>query len=148
MSQLVTLAHRVSSIHARYSKIHDATLGMTGFKWRIKSRADGDAQYAGFEAQLNEMQTELGSIEVTLGSAPPEPNTSYSRKFVVVLRDYIQALSHSIQCLSEICGHRNRVDITQGSAGPESRAELTRYDQAIQVHKRLGVKLTRMVTRL
>lgn len=151
MAQLVTLAHRVSSIHARYSRIHDALFGVSGLKRRTKFRDDGDSVYAGFDTELKELRGQLDSIEAILGSDDPlEPSTSYSRKFVLVLKDYVQALSTSILCLGEICQQRNRPpDQSEDSSDvSRQRAELTRYDGAIQLHKRLGVKLTKMVTRL
>lgn len=150
MAQLVTLAHRVSSIHARYSKIHDAIFGVSGFIRRTKSRGDGDSMYADFEAELEELRGQLVSIEAILGSdAPPEPNTSYSRKFVVILKEYVQALATSILQLGGICEQRGLSGKGEDfSTASERRDELTRYDGSIQLHKRLGFKLTQMVTRL
>lgn len=150
MAQLVTLAHRVSGIHARYSKIHSALFSFSPFKIKATHGGNADAVYSGFEAELLELGQTLSDISAIIkGSSELEPNTSYSRNFAAILQQYITELETSITRLSEICRHRHRAQIGEQAYDPEqARDDLTKYDQSIQNHKRLGIKLSQMAPSL
>lgn len=150
MAQLVTLAHRVSSIHARYSGIHDSVFSVSLFRKLTRRKGGGDSLYAGFESDLKALAESLAEIGSSLGSSVrPEPNTTFSRKFGRTLEDYVKELTTSIVLLAEICEHRDRWQ--KGEApydSDQSRIDRTHYDESIQRHRRLGIKLSRMVERL
>lgn len=150
MAQLVTLAHRVSGIHARYSKIHSALFSLSPFKKKSTRGSNGDAIYSKFEAELSEMEQELSGIGATIrGSSELDPNTSYSRKFAVILQQYIEELDTSMVRLAQICRQRLLAQIgEQPYDQDQAREDLTKYDESIQNHKRLGVKLSHMAPRL
>jgi hypothetical protein len=150
MAQLVTQAHRVSSIHARYSKIHSALFSISPFKKKSLRGDNADTTYSEFEAELSEMAQTLSEIGATIrDSAELDPNTSYSRKFAVILQQYIEELSTSIIRVLQICKQRHRSKLGEEAYDSEqSREDLTKYDQSIQNHKRLGIKLSRMAPRL
>jgi hypothetical protein len=152
MAQLVTLAHRVSGIHARYSKIHDALFSVSLFKKRPKRKrkAGDESAYVGFESDLKDMVANLAGIDSMISQdLPMEPTTTFSRKFATVLKEYITALSTSIVQLSEICSHRDRWDRGEEPYDPDqSRVDRMHYDESLQHHRALGVKLSHMAARL
>jgi hypothetical protein len=150
MAQLVTLAHRVSGIHARYSKIHDTLFSVSLFKKKPWRKAGGESAYAGFESELTDMAANLAEVDSMIRKdVPMEPNTSYSRKFAAILKEYIAALSTSMVQLAEICNHRDRWDRGEDPYSPDqSREDRINYDESIQHHRALGVKLSHMATRL
>lgn len=109
-----------------------------------------DTIYSEFEAELSEMAETLSEIGATIrDSAELDPNTSYSRKFAVILQQYIEELSTSIIRVLQICRQRHRSKLGEEAYDSEqSREDLTKYDESIQNHKRLGIKLNRMAPRL
>ncbi|MCB1859193.1 MAG: hypothetical protein KDI63_13010 [Gammaproteobacteria bacterium] len=150
MTQLVTLAHRVSSIHAKYAAIHDDLFSFSLFRKRPKHQLKGQSLHSHYESELIRLSEELAGISAIMRSgAELEPKTTFSREFAVVLDDYIQALSVSIGHLSEICNHQSHWDKgDQPFDASQSRVDRTHYDESIQHYRRLGARLNQLVMRL
>ncbi len=150
MAQLVTLAHRVSSIHAKYAKIHDALFALSFFRKRTKRSGEETSIHSEYEIELKQLAAKLSEISAMLSDGTPlEPRTTFSREFSAALDEYIGALSKSIIRLAEICQHRyswEKGGLTFDS--DQSRQDRTSYDESIQHYKRLGAKLNQLVTRL
>ncbi len=149
MTQLVTLAHRVSSIHGRYAEIHDTMFSVSLFK-KLSRIKDSDPRYGDMEAELKAMAESLTEISSSLHHAAEiEPSTTFSRKMTLTLEGYIEELSSSILLLAVI-SHR-RDSWGRGEArydSEQSRIDRTRYDESMQRHRRLGVQLSKMIERL
>ncbi len=150
MAQLVTLAHRVSGVHVRYSKVHSALFSLSPFKIKATRGGNAEATYSGFEAELIELEQTLSDIDAIIkGSSELDPNTSYSRNFAAILQQYITELKTSIMRLSQICRQRHHAQTGEQIYDPEqARDDLTKYDESIQNHKRLGIKLSQMAPSL
>lgn len=150
MAQLVTLAHRVSSIHARYANIHDSLFSFSLFRKRLRHNKTGDSIQSHYEIELKRLSEELGEVISIMNSGVPlEPKTTFSREFATAMEEYIQALSTSITQLSDICSHQRTWDKhEQAFSSTQSRIDRTSYDESIQHYRRLGARLNQMVSRL
>jgi hypothetical protein len=149
MTQLVTLAHRVSSIHGRYAEIHDAMFSVSLFR-KLSRIKDGDPCYGDMEAELKALAENLAEICSSLHhAAETEPSTTFSRKMTLTLEDYIKELSSSILLLAVISHRRDSWGRGQEPYDSEqSRIDRTHYDESMQRHRRLGVQLSKMIERL
>jgi len=150
MTHLVTLAHRVSAIHAKYSEIYTALFTWSLRKsvtrlWRVHEHVHCKYQKRCFT--LNEELDQI--LSVLQNGAELEPNTMFGREFILLLVDYIQALSTAISRLSVICGKRCLEDMGEAVYDEQqSRADRTAYDESIQVYQKIGRQLNLLVKKL
>ena len=148
MTQFVTLAHRVSSIHGRYAAIHDEFFSVSWLK-KLSLKAS-DPCYSEMEAELNALAENLAETISSLHhAAEVEPSTTFSRKMALTLEGYIGELSSSILLLATMCHRQDSVRRGEEPYDSEqSRADRTSYDESMQRHRRLGVQLSKMIARL
>lgn len=150
MTHLITLAHRVSGIRARYSSIHSAlfTFSFARLKTRLSNRSESVS--CGFQRDLAKLKEELDEVNTIIkGATELEPRTTFSREFTAELEAYIQALSNSISSLSEICSHQCQSDMgNRPYTETQARTDRTTYDESIQHYRWLGERLNLMVKKL
>ncbi len=150
MIHLVTLAHRVSGIHARYSEIHSAlfswsfTLSISRF-WSGSKHA-----HCRYEKECIALNEELDQVLAIINSEVElEPKTMFGREFSSLLVEYIQTLSTAISRLSVICAHRCQEETGVGTYSEEqSRTDRTAYDVSIQIYQKPGKQLNLLVKKL
>lgn len=149
-THLVTLAHRVSSIHGRYLKIHASTMSFS--LRRVVARLGGkaDSQFCRYLNELAELEHELTQVTALLHDGSSiQPTTTLGDEFIQVLEEYVAALSQTMQCLGRIC---DALCLEQRGAGGyderQSRDDRAAYDESIQRYRRLGDRLARLYQRL
>ena len=150
MISLVTLAHRVSSIHSRYAGIHASVFSfslssLNLFFWRKR-----ELEYCRYEAELNQIKGELAEARAIIdGEEALEPATTVGREFAFALDVYIIALSDTVERLLSITGRlcRDSKGLEKYS-GEQTRADRLDYDNAVQQYRRLGERLEFLFKRL
>ena len=150
MISLVTLAHRVSSIHSRYAGIHASLLSfslsnLNLFFWRKR-----EFEYCRHETELTRIIEELAEARSIIdGKEDLEPATTVGREFAFALDVYVIALSDTAERLLVISSH-----LCQDSKGlvrysdEQIRSDRLEYDNAVQQYKRLGERLEFLFKRL
>ena len=150
MTRLVTLAHRVSSLYRRYSKIHRSVFafslsGLIPGRNGAKPRAACRYQYhlAELARELKEVQTLVAGDQELL------PATTLGREFTEALEQYMEALLDSIVQLEAICtrlcNDSKGVDLY---AEDQSRDDRINYDRSVQIYQRCGERLGLLFKRL
>ena len=150
MTHLVTLAHRVSAIHAKYSEIYSSLFSWSFKKSIAQPLIGSDHAHCRHQKECFTLNEELDQVLAILNSGTEfEPKTMFGREFVSVFVDYIQALSTAISRLSVICDHRCQEDMGVIAYSEEqSRADRTAYDESIQVYQKLGQQLNLLFKKL
>lgn len=150
MTHLVTLAHRVSATHAKYSEIYSALFSWSFRKSLTRPWIRSEHAHCQYQKECFTLNEELDQVLAILNSGTElEPNTMFGREFISVFVDYIQALSTAINRLSVICDHRCQEDMGVVAYSEEqSRADRTAYDESIQVYQKLGQQLNLLVKKL
>jgi len=150
MISLVTLAHRVSSIHKRYSNIHSAVFSFSIAQLKLSFWKRSETDFCTHESDLLQLCEELTEIRGIIDKEEElEPASTVGREFAFALDVYVIALADAIMGLSTICGHRCR-----DGKGAESYntkqdwADRHEYDNAIQQYRRLGERLGHLFKRL
>jgi len=149
MTSLVTLAHRVSSIHKRYAKIHSLVFSFSISQLRYIFWKEKEPDYCKQQSELVQMGQELAEARSVInGEDELEPATTIGREFAFALDVYIIALSDTVEWLSVICGRRcrdrNGLELYSTNQDWADRAE---YDNSVQQYKRLGVQLHHLFNR-
>ncbi|MCB1870019.1 MAG: hypothetical protein KDI43_16275 [Gammaproteobacteria bacterium] len=150
MISLVTLAHRASSIHKRYAKIHAQVFSFSISNLRLTFWQSAAPEYCQLESELVQLRDELEVIRSIIANEEElEPANTRSREFAFALDVYAIALSDAIMWLSKICGCRCRdhKGIEQYST-KQDWADRHEYDNAIQQYRRLGERLGHLFQRL
>lgn len=150
MISLVTLAHRVSSIHKRYANIHASVCSFSISQLRFKFWKSGENDYCKYETDLIQLCTELTEIRSIIGREEElEPSNTVSREFAFALDVYIIALSDAITGLSTICSHRCKESKgVEPYSIKQNLADRHEYDNSIQQYRRLGERLGDLFKRL
>ncbi len=149
MTSLVTLAHRVSGIYTRYSKIHSAVFAFS--LSRLMPRRDESSPAAcRHQSELVELQGELEKLHTLVaGDQILEPNTTLGREFASAMDEYLAALLNSVKQLATICGRRCQEKMGVERYGEkESRGDRVNYDQSVQIYQRCGERLSLLFRRL
>ncbi len=150
MAHLVTLAHGVSAINARYRELHKRVLE---FSWSGLMPAGAKGKNPGccsHEQDLASVRSELQGLEAAIsGPGQFEPNTTIGVEFLATLKRYVAALGEAIDALSGICD-RMCLDSRGLEPYPEAdcRHDRVAYDESIQRYKRLGQRLHYLFERL
>ena len=150
MISLVTLAHRVSSIHSRYAGIHAAVFSfslsnLNLFFWRKQ-----EFENCRYETELLQINGELAEARTIIaGEEELQPATTVGREFAFALDVYIIALSDTVERLQVISSHLCRDSKGLGKYSDEqTRSDRLDYDNAVQQYKRLGERLESLFKRL
>lgn len=149
-THLVTLAHRVSGVHARYAKIHSSSFAFSFGKFVARLGRKDAPEFCRYQSKLADLEQELTQITALMnnGSAM-QPSTTLGDEFILVLKEYIAALSETIQCLGRICDALCREKRGVGAYDENrSRADRVAYDESIQRYRRLGERLSHLYQRL
>ncbi len=150
MISLVTLAHRVSSIHSRYAGIHASVLSFSLSKLNLFFWKNQEFEYCRYETELIQITGELEEARsIIAGEEELEPATTVGREFAFALDVYIIALSDSVERLlaitSRLC--RDSKGLEKYS-DEQTRSDRLDYDNAMQQYKRLGERLEFLFKRL
>ncbi len=150
MAHLVTLAHRVSDIHARYAKIHSAVFAFSLGKTVSRRRKGKTPEYCIYEKRLAALRKDLAQVEAVIrGPERLEPSTTFGMEFAAILSKYVTALSESIERLGRICGRTCRDNTGVQHYDPtEVRRDRVAYDASLQGYRRLGRRLNQLFRQL
>ncbi|MCB1831026.1 MAG: hypothetical protein H6964_00285 [Chromatiaceae bacterium] len=150
MISLVTLAHRVSSIHKRYANIHAAVFSFSISQLRLKFWNRGATDYCKCETDLIQLCSELTEIRSIISNEEElEPSNTISREFAFALDVYIIALSDAITGLATICRHQCKESMgVEPYNTKQNLADRHDYDHSIQQYRRLGERLGDLFKRL
>ena len=149
MVSLITLAHRVSGIHANYADIHAALFSLS--LARVKSQLTQQCPpYSEYKDKLMQLVDELGEIGDSIRVRKEiDRSSTFDREFLAAMNEYVQALAGAMRQLVAICQRREReskgiepYDETQ------SRTDRVAYDQSIQRYQRHGERLGELFERL
>jgi hypothetical protein len=146
MAHLVTLAHRVSAIHARYSKIRGAVFAFSLGRIISLRRKGKTPGYCVYEKRLTALHKELAEVEAAIrGPVRLEPSTTFGVEFAAILSKYVVTLSETIERLGRICGRSCR-DNTGGERYDEAllRRDRVAYAESLQSYRRLGRRLNQL----
>lgn len=149
MITLITVAHRVSDVHAKYAEIHAAVFSIS--LARLKSRSTSPiSPTCEYEQQLASLNEKLAAMSTTLRAGKNVSlSTTFDREFRSAMDEYIGALDGAIAQLAEIC--RQLCLDSKGVEAYEeskSRADRVAYDESIQRYQRLGKRLSLMFEKL
>lgn len=150
MISIVTLAHRASSIHKRYVKIHSQVFSFSISQLKLTFWRETDPEYCEHEEKLNQLREELATIRSIIDKEDElEPLNTVGREFAFALDVYIIALDDAIRCLATICARRFRDGRGEERYDPKQEwADRAKYDDAIQQYRRLGKRLEDLFERL
>ena len=150
MISLVTLAHRVSSIHSRYAGIHASIFSFSLSKLILLFWKKRDFEYCRYETELIQIIEELAEARsVIAGGEDLEPATTVGREFAFALDVYVIALSDTVERLLTISSHLCQDSKGLGKYSDEqTRSDRLDYDNAVQQYKRLGERLEFLFKRL
>lgn len=147
---LVTLAHRISGIHARYAKIHSLSVAFSFGRAISRLGNKNGSEFCHHQLQLIALHEELQHIATTLdGREQFEPATTLGDEFRLVMQEYVKALSRTVECLGTICAglcRENQGDDIYDEQ--QSRADRLAYDESIQHYRRIGERLSQLYQRL
>jgi hypothetical protein len=149
-THLVTLAHRVSGIHTRYAKIHSLSVAFSLGRAISRIGRRNTAEFCRHQSQLTALNEELLQIASSLQDGSKlEPSTTLGDEFRLVLGEYIEALSNTVQSLGRICAALCREKQAAVAYDErQSRADRLAYDESIQHYRRLGERLSQLYQRL
>jgi hypothetical protein len=150
MISLVTLAHRVSSIHARYSGIHASIFAFSLSSLHLLFWKKQKLEYCRYETELAHLIEELAEARsIIAGEEELEPATTVGREFAFALDVYIIALSDTVERLlaisSRLCRDSKGLE---KYTGEQTRSDRLDYDIAVQQYRRLGERLEFLFKRL
>lgn len=150
MISLVTLAHRVSSIHSRYAGIHAAVFSFSLSNLNLLFWRKREFEYCRYEEELIQIIGELAEARSIIdGEEDLEPATTVGREFAFALDVYIIALSDTVERLLSITGRRCRdYKGLEKYSDEQTRADRLDYDDAVQQYRRLGERLEFLFKRL
>ena len=150
MTRLVTLAHRVSGIYTRSSKIHTSIFAFS--LSRLIPGWDGASppKACRYQSHLAELQRELEEpLALVVGGQELEPATTLGREFTQAMEEYIVALLDSIEQLAIICGRLCRDKKGLEPYGAEQfRGDRVTYDRSVQIYQRCGERLSFLFSKL
>ena len=150
MISLVTLAHRVSSVHSRYAGIHASIFSFSLSKLNLFFWKKLKFEYCRYETELIQINEELAEARTIIaGEEELAPATTVGREFAFALDVYIIALSDSVERLLAISSHLCQDSKGLGKYSDEqTRSDRLDYDNAVQQYKRLGERLEFLFKRL
>lgn len=150
MAHLVTLAHRVSDIHARYAKIHSAVFALSLGRTVSRRRRGKTPEHCVYEKRLAALHRDLAQVEAVIrGPERLEPSSTFGVEFAEILSQYAMALSETIERLGRICGRTCRDNTGAERYDPnEIRRDRVAYDASLQGYRRLGRRLNRLFRQL
>lgn len=149
MITLITLAHRVSDVHAKYTEVHAAvfSVSLARFKSPSTSLTSPNCEY---EQQLMLLNEKLAAINASLHADEQVSfSTTFDREFCSSMDAYIEALGGAITQLADICRQLclDREGI-ESYGESKSRNDRVAYDESIQRYQRLGKRLSLMFKKL
>jgi len=150
MSKLVKVVCDVAQIRGRHLQVHDEIFHLSAREMmRFLSRGKPDAESRG-AAELDLLLQRLGTAQSELGELD-ESDLSIRRggEIQAALADYVTALTESVQLLRSISEHSWRRATKNEHYDPGHLQQLkVNYDDALQHHKRLGVRLNALIAAL
>jgi len=149
MSLLVKLVYDTSKVRCRYSQVHDRVFGFTLSRVaHLASLQRAKAYHRDLE-ELEELRAALDAIRVQLLDLDERDLTKRrGREIRDALLDYSAALEESVLKLQKIC-HARRPSADRRPAPYEPsalREDKIAYDDSVQHHKRLGERLTHLLS--
>lgn len=145
MVNLITLAHRVSTIHAGYADIHAAVFP-SSLAWLIHRSTHLAARHCKHEELLRELTEEMSRVyDIVRAENEMKFSSTINHDFIETMAKYILALTDTINKLADICRRlcRDSKGIEPYGESESREARIT-YDQSIQQYQRYGQQLSRM----
>ena len=150
MSLLVKLVYDTSKVRCRYSRVHDRIFGFPLSRvvhlaslQRTKTDLQDLEELKELKATLDTIRDQLSDLDET------DLTKRRGREIRDALLDYAAALEASVINLQKICQARRQVSADRHQSAYESsayREDKIAYDDCIQHHKRLGERLTHLLS--
>ena len=150
MAKIISLGCEVADIHRRYSAINDALFGASSYRLVIHAMTGRmDATYRKYEHSLEELRTELSTLEGSiLDAGKKERAPRAAEQLPQALIEYTRLLREVIDSLTVICqklmeddkGYR---EVSDAGGSPFSQDKI-RYDYSIRQLERLGSRLNKL----
>ena len=143
MTDIIKYTYSVRDVNHRYQMIHNDVFGLSVRKLAAAMVKGQSASLTQHDDELKMLQEKLTNIQTALGTIPQsELKIRRGREILLTLSKYVAALSKSINYLKKICHDKNSLP------GSDSKLVNDRklYDDAIQHHKTLGVKLNGLLS--
>lgn len=151
MSLLLKLVYDTDALRQRYVEIHQKVFGLSFGRLIRFSRESAAADFEAQVGRLSELVIELRHLHDELARLPEsELRQRTGRELRKALADYTGALEDSVCKLKFIC-ERNMQEL-RGVAGfrdyslGDYRLDRIAYDDAVQHHKHIGIRLTQLLS--
>ena len=147
MARMFQLASETSQIFEQYVAIHDQAFGFSIRGLLGSPSRNGSMAHAERARRLEELATSIQEMRREIAALQDAELTKRSKNEVrSTLLDYTGALAESITRLRAICENLHReaegIDGYTGYSEERLRLDKIGYDDSIQLHKRLGARLT------
>lgn len=151
MSLLLKLVYDTNALRQRYVTAHRKIFGLSFGRVVRLSRESAAADFETQVARLSELVTELRQLRNKLGKLQEsELRQRTGRELREALADYTGALEDSVGKLKRICERnaqelRGVAEFRLYSLG-DYRFDRIAYDDAVQHHKRIGLRLNQLLS--
>ncbi len=153
MARMFELATETSRIFEQYEAIHNQAFGFSIRGLLGNSSRNGSITHAERAQRLEELAAHIQEMRREVAELKDAELTRRSKNEVrSTLLDYAVALEESITRLRTICENLHReaegVDGYAGYREQGLRLDKIGYDDSIQLHKRLGARLTNLFAKV
>ena len=143
MTDIIKYTYNVRDVNHRYQMIHNDIFGLSVRKLAAAMVKGQSVPVIKHEDELKKLQEKLTEIQSALDTLPQsELKIRRGREILSTLSNYVAALTKSIIYLQKICNDKNRLSGTDSKLVNDRKL----YDDAIQHHKTLGVKLNSLLS--
>ena len=143
MTDIIKYTYSVRDVNHRYQMIHNDIFGLSVRKLAVAMVKGQSASVTKYDDELKMLQEKLTDIQTVLGTIPQsELKIRRGREILLTLSKYVAALSKSINYLKKICHDKNSLSASDSNLVNDRKL----YDDAIQHHKTLGVKLNGLLS--
>ncbi|MDX2507237.1 MAG: hypothetical protein QNL62_22560 [Gammaproteobacteria bacterium] len=143
MADILKYTCNVSDVNCRYQEIHNEIFSLSVHKLVRNIVTDKSVSFKKHEDELKTLQGKLMNIQTTLDALPQsELNIRRGKEIFLTLSNYVTALTKSIDYLQKICHNKNTLSGSDSNLVNYKKG----YDDAIQYHKNLGIRLNGLLS--
>ncbi len=143
MADILKYTYDVSDINYRYQEIHNEIFRLSVRRLAMEMFADQSVSLKKHEDELKILHGKLTDIKTALDALPQnELNIRRGKEILKALSKYTEALTKSIHYLQRICNDKKNLLFSDSNFVNDKKA----YDDAIQHHKNLGIKLNSLLS--
>ena len=143
MADILKHTFNVRDINCRYQEIHNEIFSLSVRKLAIEIFVDQKVSIKKYEDELKMLQGKLIDIQTALNVIPQsELKIRTGKEILLALSNYVTALTKSINYLQKICNDKNSLSGSDSNLINYKMA----YDDAIQHHKNLGIRLNDLLS--